>query len=142
MKYIIHTDGGSRGNPGPAATGYIIANEVEEIAEGKEYIGETTNNQAEYQGLHQALTKLFELVENGSIDYPSEVHCFLDSKLVVEQVKGTWKMKNAELKPWLEKIRKIMNQHSQVRFVLQHIPRAQNAEADALVNQCLDARMI
>lgn len=127
----IHTDGGARGNPGPAAIGIVIKTPAGEVvaAWGKT-IGETTNNQAEYQALEAALEKAKELGAD-------HVDCYLDSLLVVQQVKGEWKVKEASLKPNVDRVRALARQFAKVTF--NHVPREQNAEADELVNEALDA---
>lgn len=128
---IIHTDGGARGNPGPAAIGIVIKTPSgETVAAWGKTIGETTNNQAEYQALEAALTKAKELGAE-------QVDCYLDSLLVVQQVKGEWKVKEASLKPNVDRVRALATQFKKVTF--SHVPREQNAEADELVNQALDA---
>lgn len=127
----INTDGGARGNPGPAAIGIVIKTPAGEVvaAWGKT-IGETTNNQAEYQALEAALEKAKELGAE-------QVDCYLDSLLVVQQVKGEWKVKEATLKPNVDRVRALARQFKKVTF--NHVPREQNAEADQLVNEALDA---
>lgn len=127
----IHTDGGARGNPGPAAIGIVIKTPAGEVvaAWGKT-IGETTNNQAEYQALEAALEKAKELGAD-------HVDCYLDSLLVVQQVKGEWKVKEATLKPNVDRVRALAAQFKKVTF--NHVPREQNQEADRLVNEALDA---
>lgn len=133
MSDVLHsyTDGGARGNPGPAAIGIVIKTPAGEVvaAWGKT-IGETTNNQAEYQALEAALTKAKELGAE-------QVDCYLDSLLVVQQVKGEWKVKEASLKPNVDRVRALAAQFKKVTF--SHVPREQNAEADRLVNEALDA---
>lgn len=127
----IFTDGGSRGNPGPAAIGGVIKYDDKQH-DFAECIGETTNNQAEYQAILFALN----WVKENTVD-DIEVNCFLDSQLVVEQLKGNYKMKNEGLKPLFWEIREIiMDLGGKVGFT--HIPREQNKDADALVNMALD----
>ena len=130
MKLIINTDGGSRGNPGPAAIGVVIKKENGEVVfeKGKK-IGETTNNQAEYQALVFALEKAFEL---GA----AEVACFLDSELVVKQCKGEYKVKDAGLSAQYLKVHNLLIKFKKVTFT--HVRREKNAEADALLNAALD----
>lgn len=128
---IIHTDGGARGNPGPAAIGVVVEANNKTIASFGRYIGETTNNQAEYQAVHAALEHVKTL---GA----SKVELFCDSELVIKQLRGEYKMKNKELGPWLIKIHSLINQIGQVN--LKNIPREQNTVADALVNQTLDTQ--
>src|ERR1051325_10447905 len=112
------TDGGSRGNPGPAAIGAV----VEELATGekhciKRYIGNTTNNQAEYQALLAAVTKAAEL---GA----TEVECRLDSELVVKQMKGEYRVKDTELGKIFIKIHNIATQFKKISF--HHVRREFN----------------
>jgi ribonuclease HI len=130
MKVKIYTDGGARGNPGPAATGIVIKNEQGDLlASYGEYLGEQTNNFAEYSGIISALQKASDLGV-------SEAECFLDSKLVVEQLNGKWKIKE----PTLQKLFvKAYNASAKLKKVTyKHIYREDNKEADALVNQTLD----
>jgi len=127
----IFTDGGSRGNPGPSAAGYIIVDASREvIAQGGEYLGITTNNQAEYQGVRFALEKAIEL-KLTRVDFK------IDSMLVVNQMKGIYKIKNRELWPVHERIRELMTQFDKVTFT--HVRREFNQLADGMVNKTLDA---
>jgi ribonuclease HI/ADP-ribose pyrophosphatase YjhB (NUDIX family) len=127
----IFTDGGSRGNPGPSAAGYVIINaEQEAIAEGGEYLGITTNNQAEYQGVRLGFEKAIELGFK-------TIHFKIDSMLVVNQMKGLYKIKNRELWPIHERIRELMKQVDTVTF--SHVQREFNQLADGMVNKTLDA---
>lgn len=128
---IVHTDGGSRGNPGPAGIGVVIEFDAntEEISA---CIGIATNNQAEYQAVIHGLTWVKENIKDDMT-----VECLLDSQLVVEQLKGNYKMKNEGLKPLFWQIRElIIDLGGKVTFT--HIPREENAEADRLVNKALD----
>ena len=126
----IFTDGGSRGNPGPSAAGYVILNsEQEVIAQGGEYLGITTNNQAEYQGVRLGLEKALEL-KYKRVDFK------IDSMLVVNQMKGFYKIKNRELWPVHERIRELMTQFDKVTF--NHVLREFNQLADGMVNRTLD----
>jgi ribonuclease HI len=128
-KLIINTDGGSRGNPGPAGIGVVFSDENGEIvAKFKEYIGEGTNNTAEYRALVLALTKAkdFEF---------TEAECRLDSELVVKQLLGHYKVKDAKMKLLYAKVQELMF-FKPVKFV--HVRREYNKEADALVNEALD----
>jgi ribonuclease HI len=132
-KLIIFTDGGARGNPGPAGVGAVLKNEKgETVAEISEYIGETTNNQAEYRAVIAAMEKAKKLGAN-------ELHFFLDSELVVCQLNREYKVRDKELAPLFMKIYNAAMGFKKVTF--KHIPREMNAEADRLVNQALD-RMI
>lgn len=127
----LHTDGGSRGNPGPAAIGGVAASDGTELFRFAQAIGSTTNNQAEYKALQEGLRRLRE-------QGVSEVDCFLDSELVVQQLKGTYRVKNLELKPVYEEVKRLAGEFDRVTFT--HVPRAGNALADGLVNQALDAQ--
>ncbi|MBI5466998.1 MAG: ribonuclease HI family protein [Candidatus Kerfeldbacteria bacterium] len=127
--YTIHTDGGARGNPGPAAIGVVIETNDQSVTRFSQYIGETTNNQAEYRAVHAALRWV---VDHG----PAEVDLYADSELIVKQLRREYKMKNADLAPWWMQIHQLVNQIGRVRF--HHIRREANAAADALVNEELD----
>lgn len=130
MKLKTFTDGGARGNPGPAGIGVVIKDESGEVVYKKgKYIGKTTNNQAEYQALIFALEKAHELKA-------TEVACYLDSELVVKQVKGEYKVKEPTLAMLYLKVWNLKNKFSSISF--HHIYREKNVEADALVNLALD----
>ena len=134
MKLIIEADGGSRGNPGPAAYGCLVkdaqTNEVL-FKEGKT-LGITTNNVAEYSGLVAALAAAHEIDPNAQIEVR------MDSKLVVEQMNGNWKIKHENMKGLVEKARNAFAQ-SQVIYVW--VPREDNLAADTLLNIALDAEL-
>ncbi len=129
-KLIIYTDGGARGNPGPAAAGVVIQNEQGEIV-GKfsKYLGETTNNQAEYQAVILALEQAKRLGAQ-------EVEFYLDSQLVVEQLNRNYKVKDQTLARLFIQIWNLSQSFSKISF--KHIPRQQNKLADRLVNQAID----
>lgn len=127
----IFSDGGSRGNPGPSAAGFVVLDYTQQvIAEGGEYLGITTNNQAEYHGVRIGLEKALEL-KYRRIDFR------IDSMLVVNQMKGYYKIKNRELWPVHERIRELMKQFDTVTFT--HVGREFNQLADGMVNKTLDA---
>lgn len=129
MQATLHSDGGARGNPGPAGVGYVIVFEDgREIAEG-DYVGETTNNQAEYRAL---LAGMVRAKQEGVTD----LTCRLDSELVVRQLDGEYRVKDADLKPLHEEVKKIASGFFRVAF--EHVPREENTEADALVNEAID----
>jgi ribonuclease HI len=130
MKLTTFTDGGSRSNPGPAASGIVVKNEAGEIlAAYGEYLGVQTNNVAEYAAIVSALKTAKKL---GA----TEIECFADSKLVIEQLSGNWKVKEPGLqKLWLEAWNLLQ---SFKQYKLSHILRAGNKEADAEVNKILD----
>lgn len=128
---IINTDGGARGNPGPAAAGAVIAYDGKK-AEVKKYLGDNlTNNWAEYEAVLLALAEAKRLGLAGrAIEFRA------DSKLVVEQVSGNWKIKEPSLKPKVAEIRALLSDFPGSRFV--YVPREENKEADRLVNEALD----
>lgn len=129
---LIFSDGGSRGNPGPAGCGAVITDKDGNVLKKlKKYIGETTNNQAEYQAL---ILGLEEAEKMGA----ETITCYLDSLLVVEQLNGKWKVKKVELKPHFEWIRRFVFEHPDTRF--HHIPREKNTLADQMANEAMDER--
>jgi len=126
----IFSDGGSRGNPGPSAAGYVVLDGSQQvIAQGGEYLGITTNNQAEYHGVRLGLEKAIEM-KIKRVDFK------IDSMLVVNQMKGFYKIKNRELWPIHERIRELMKQFEKVTFT--HVMREFNQLADGMVNKTLD----
>lgn len=142
QKFIINSDGGSRGNPGPAAYGFIIEESSSKFkAEDSKFIGETTNNQAEYQGVLAALKTLKLKIKNLKLNTNDIiVECLLDSQLIVEQMNGNYKIKNEGLKPLFWRIKElIMELGGNVSF--KHIPREENKEADKLVNEAIDKHL-
>lgn len=131
-KIIIFTDGGARGNPGPAGIGAVLYdNKKQLLTKISRYIGETTNNQAEYQALIAALKKAKEL--GGQ-----ELEVFLDSELVVKQLNREYKVKNKELAPLFLEVYNLSLNFSKITFT--HIYRESNKEADRLVNEALDKK--
>lgn len=130
---IIYGDGGSRGNPGEAAYGFVIKSKDGEILykEGKR-IGIDTNNVAEYMAVLSAL----KYVEQEKIN-PEEIHFFLDSMLVVNQMTGNWKIKNERLRELLYSA-KLIEKKLNCKVSFTAIPREKNKEADRMVNLALD----
>ena len=133
MKLRVNVDGGSRGNPGPAAVGIVIRGaEGQVIADAAEPIGSATNNVAEYR----ALLRGIELAaQHGA----TELELYGDSELVVKQIRGEYKVKDPGLKPLHAQARQALSAFSAWSF--NHVRRELNAEADALVNQALDSHM-
>ncbi len=134
-RLLISFDGGSRGNPGQAGIGAVVTDPASvppaRLAAVSEYIGETTNNVAEYRALIAGL--------EAACAFPArEVEVRGDSKLVIEQVRGTWKVKQAHLRPLVDEVRALLTPYE--RVTLTHVPREQNTDADLLVNAALDAR--
>jgi len=129
-KITIFTDGGARGNPGPAGIGAILYNEAGEVlAKISEYLGVSTNNQAEYKALISALKKAQELKAE-------EVICYLDSELVVCQLNREYKVKNKDLAPLFLEIHNLSLSFKKIIYT--HIPRERNKEADKLANEAMD----
>lgn len=127
----LFADGGSRGNPGPSATGFAIVNmDNDTVVKNGTYIGITTNNQAEYQALKLGMEEA--LKHNVRI-----LHVYMDSMLVVNQMKGVFKVKNRDLWPIYEAIRALVPRFERISF--SHIPRELNKIADGAVNEVLDA---
>lgn len=128
----VFCDGGSRGNPGKAAYGFVVKKDNQVIKEGKGYIGVATNNTAEYRALIEALKWL-------STNDPGEkLKISLDSRLVVFQLNGLFKVKSATIRDFILEIRQLEPNFSSIMYI--HIPRQQNSHADKLVNIALDER--
>lgn len=125
----VFTDGGARGNPGPAACAFVVFDDAGNIRQksGK-YLGVATNNEAEYQGVIEALTALAD----------SDLSFFLDSKLVASQLSGLWKVKEPRIRELVAKIR-ILEAGRNITY--SHIPREENYQADLLVNETLDTEL-
>ncbi|MGH3645254.1 MAG: bifunctional RNase H/acid phosphatase [Mycobacterium sp.] len=132
MKVIVEADGGSRGNPGPAGYGAVVwsADRATVLAEAKASIGRATNNVAEYRGL---IAGLEEAAELGA----TEVAAQLDSKLVVEQMSGRWRVKHPDLIPLRQRALELADAFDGITYAW--IPRAENAHADKLANEAMDA---
>ncbi|WP_406381090.1 bifunctional RNase H/acid phosphatase [Streptomyces sp. NBC_01618] len=135
---VIEADGGSRGNPGPAGYGAVVIDPVtgETLAEAAEYIGVATNNVAEYKGLIAGLKAAKALLPDASADGTLRVRVRMDSKLVVEQMSGRWKIKHPDMKPLAAEAARILPA-SVVTY--EWIPREQNKHADRLANEAMDA---
>jgi len=127
---VIHTDGGSRGNPGPAAIGVVFAQkDGPEVAEHSEAIGRATNNVAEYRAAVTAL----EHCKRWGI---KKVHLVMDSELIVRQLHGSYRVKSPHLRPHYQQA--VFLSRDLKEFKVRHVKRAENAHADALVNKALD----
>lgn len=138
MHLYVHTDGGSRGNPGHAAYGFVFLDELGQVVhENGAYLGVATNNEAEYHGLIasiEALKQFDNLAKVQGITFR------LDSTLVVQQVQGNWKIKEPRLRAMVAKVRELLHELD-LPYTLEYVPRAQNWMADAMVNQKLDAEL-
>ncbi|RBY94860.1 bifunctional RNase H/acid phosphatase [Blastococcus sp. TBT05-19] len=135
-RFVVEADGGSRGNPGPAGYGALVrdAETGRVLAERAASVGRATNNVAEYGGLVAGLQAALDL------DPTASVEVRMDSKLVVEQMSGRWKVKHPDMQKLALQARQIARQLGQVRYTW--VPRAQNGAADALANSAMDGRPI
>lgn len=132
MKYILYTDGAARGNPGPAGAGaFICGEDGSVVAEVAEYVGETTNNVAEYKALLAGLRKLVEL---GAQD----IEVRADSELMVRQLNGAYRVKHPNLKPLFSEAVALLKKIP--RYSIKHVRREENEEADHLANRAIDER--
>ena len=129
---VVHVDGGARGNPGPAAIGVVVSTPdgtvLDEVAER---IGVATNNVAEYRALLRGIERAAALGVR-------EVKFVNDSELVAKQINGLYKVKHPAMKPLYDEAMAALRRHFDGRWTIRNVPRAQNARADALVNEALD----
>jgi ribonuclease HI len=133
VKLVVHVDGGSRGNPGPAAAAAVLSTpDGDVVDEAARTLGSTTNNVAEYRGLLLGLERAAAL---GA----TEVEVINDSELIAHQVTGRYKVKHPDMKPLHAEALRALGGFE--RWSIRAVPRAQNAEADALVNQALDGEL-
>jgi ribonuclease HI len=131
VKVVVHVDGGARGNPGPAAAAAVVSTpDGEVLDEAHELLGVASNNVAEYRGLLLGLARAHAL---GA----AEVEVVNDSELVAKQLNGLYKVKHPDMRPLHAQARQALQGFE--RWTMRSVPRAQNADADALVNQALDA---
>jgi len=132
----IYSDGGARGNPGPAASAFIVLDDGNVIYKDSKFLGKATNNVAEYQGVLLALAWLV----NSSIQYPvSGIQFFMDSELIVHQINGHYKVKDKKLKELFLEVQAFLKK-IQPKIIFKNIPRTKNKLADFLVNKTLDER--
>ena len=130
---LIHTDGGARGNPGPAGIGVVFFGESGKvIQEFKAYIGEATNNVAEYKALILALEQAHKLGF-------SDLNINMDSELIVRQMQGVYKIKEPALQVLAKQVLALTNHFNKITY--RHVVREKNKEADKLVNQAIDAHL-
>ncbi len=133
MKLVVHVDGGSRGNPGPAAAAAVLSTpDGDVVDEAAVTLGTATNNVAEYRGLLLGLERAAAL---GA----TEVEVINDSELIAHQVTGRYKVKHPDMKPLHAEALRALGGFE--RWSIRPVPRAQNADADALVNQALDGEL-
>jgi ribonuclease HI len=134
----IFTDGGARGNPGPAGFGVVIKNsENKTLYQNSSFLGIKTNNEAEYAGLIDALNWIKNNYENFGV---TQANIFSDSQLMVRQLQGLYKVKSSNLKPLFAQSQKIL-ENIPISFTFGNIPREQNTHADRLANQAMDTRL-
>jgi len=136
-KIIVYCDGGSRGNPGPAAIGVVIETKGGKKEYGK-FLGKATNNETEYQAAIFALKKIKHLI-GGEKAEEAEIEIRMDSELIVKQLNGEYKIKEKNLIPFFIEVWNLKQDFKSVKFI--HIPREKNKEADRLVNKELDGRI-
>lgn len=144
MRLRLEADGGSRGNPGLAGAGSSIVDPTSAIAGDKvelacqwEYIAKATNNVAEYHGVVNGLTLAQEVAErSGAASSETTLDVFLDSKLIVEQMSGRWKIKHPDMKPLAQQVKELEKNFAKVSYTW--VPRAQNKRADELANRAMD----
>lgn len=135
MKLTVFTDGASRGNPGEASYGFVITNEKgNKIYEEGKYIGAATNNIAEYTAVLKALEYIRKKLFHKSLG----LFFFMDSRLVVEQLSGRFKIKSGNLKPLIIRIKEFEENFKSVKYT--HVPREKNIQADFMANLALDSR--
>jgi ribonuclease HI len=132
-RVTIFSDGAARGNPGPAGAGAVLTGDDGRVlVEVCRYLGETTNNQAEYRALLLALEQALEIDA-------SSVSIFADSELMVKQIKGEYRVKNEGIKPLFEQAVKLLRGFQD--YTIAHVPRDQNKHADKLANLAIDGKV-
>lgn len=132
MKGYLFSDGGARGNPGPAGSGAVLYDEKKMVDLGGKFFPDATNNFAEYNGL---LIGLKMAIKKGF----TELTCYLDSELIVKQLNGQYKVSNADLKKLKSKVDDLRESFEIITF--EHVPREKNAIADKIVNLILDTKL-
>jgi len=132
-RLVLETDGGSRGNPGPAGYGAVVRDAAtgEVLAELSDFLGHATNNVAEYSGLIAGLRAAAALAPGADVDVR------MDSKLVVEQMSGRWQIKHPGMRPLAAQARQAVQSLGRVTYTW--VPRSRNTHADRLANEAMDA---
>lgn len=139
MQFTLYADGGARGNPGPAGSGAVVFDTTgRRVLEVSDYIGETTNNVAEYEAVLRGLTKLKEMYPEGFFNQ-TLVRVCLDSELIVKQMNGLYKVKHPNLVPRHLELRNLIAR-SFPHITFKHVRREQNKDADALANAAMDRK--
>ncbi|HEX8591495.1 MAG TPA: reverse transcriptase-like protein [Candidatus Paceibacterota bacterium] len=137
MQFTLYADGGARGNPGPAGSGAVVFDAMgKRVVEVSDYLGETTNNVAEYEAVLRGLTKLKDTYTEGFFNH-IPVLVRMDSKLVVEQMKGAYKVKHPNLIPRYFELRNLVARHFPL-ITFEHVRREFNKDADLLANEAMD----
>ena len=131
-KATLFSDGGARGNPGPAGIGFVLKIGKGKPIEAGEYVGEMTNNQAEYLAIKGGLKRALK-------ERVKELSCFLDSELVVKQLNGEYRVKNYGLRLIFEEVKELAKKFEKVTF--SHVRREKNKEADRMVNEAIDKHL-
>ena len=136
MRFTIHADGGSRGNPGPSGAGAMIRDEFGvAVASVSKFLGTRTNNFAEYEAVILAFEALLKLVGSAKRE-TTEVEVKLDSELIVKQMRGEYKVRNPVMKEQQARLAQVAGAFGSVTFT--HVPREENSDADALANEAMD----
>ncbi len=125
----VYSDGGARGNPGPAGIGVVVCDQNKNYQKFSKFIGRATNNQAEYQALIFGLEKAKKM-------RATQITCYLDSELVVKQMRGEYRVKDPDLKPLYAAVQVLASAFQTIAFT--HVPRTKNKDADKLVNHAID----
>ena len=140
MKYILYTDGGSRGNPGEAAIGVVVCNNNgEALKKYGEPIGQATNNEAEYQALIFAFKKMKQVFGKAKMA-EAQIEVRMDSELIVKQLSHQYKIEEPNLQQLFLQVWNLMLDFGPIKFVA--VPRERNKEADRLVNQALNNQQV
>lgn len=143
LKIVLHTDGGARGNPGPAGAGVAVFDlEGEVLQTAKKFLGkDLTNNEAEYQALIFGLQTVWELFKEKTDFKNLDLEIKLDSELVIKQLRGEYKVKEARLKVLCEEVKNVISYLGLASVTFTHIRREENELADKLANQAMDEAM-
>lgn len=129
MRVSLFSDGGARGNPGPAGIGFVLTGVGDSPISYGEYIGQATNNQAEYRAVKAGLERALQ-------EKVRRLDCFLDSELVVRQLNGEYRVKNGDLHNLFSQVEVLIERFEAITFT--HVRREKNKEADRLVNKAID----
>lgn len=140
MKIILYTDGGARGNPGPAGIGGQLLQDTTVVAEFSEYVGKQTNNWAEYEALIHGLDLTNQIKSRSQTSGLDQLEVKMDSELIVKQMRGEYRVKDAELKKQHAKVNALLDQLA-LPVTFSHVRREKNKEADRLVNEAIDGAL-